>query len=432
MRDMENKIHSLGFRLVKLLLLAAILAFTSFQLLYAAGIRAVRACVENDNYVKLMDEKFAVRLQDYIKTENLSVSDTEKLNWWSDRHWEAEIQIFKEGILLYDSYYPEGLPAAAEGWEMPEGGRTLVFADGEAELMVYGSYGYRLYVGVLVAALLASFGIFLLTVMAGIRRTIRYIGLLNTEIRVLETGELDHPITVQGKDELATLAKELDDMRKAFREQNRREAELTEAYRGMITGMSHDLRTPLTSLLIYTEMLDKRRFQSEEQMWSYIKKISKKAHQMKQMSDRILEYALSGEREEQFRMDYIPEQEAFYDLFSEMESYLSQKGFRTAVKMEWSEHPIWVCEEYLIRILDNLVSNLEKYAEPESLVVIRTVEDADSAGFQIMNQRREMMEEADSSGIGLRNIRRMMKKMGGRCMVDGEGEKFQIELLFRK
>ena len=56
MRDMENKIHSLGFRLVKLLLLAAILAFTSFQLLYAAGIRAVRACVENDNYVKLMDE----------------------------------------------------------------------------------------------------------------------------------------------------------------------------------------------------------------------------------------------------------------------------------------------------------------------------------------------------------------------------------------
>ena len=69
---MENKIHSLGFRLVKLLLLAAILAFTSFQLLYAAGIRAVRACVENDNYVKLMDEKFAVWLQDYIKTENLS------------------------------------------------------------------------------------------------------------------------------------------------------------------------------------------------------------------------------------------------------------------------------------------------------------------------------------------------------------------------
>ena len=100
--------------------------------------------------------------------------------------------------------------------------------------------------------------------------------------------------------------------------------------------------------------------------------------------------------------------------------------------MEWSEHPIWVCEEYLIRILDNLVSNLEKYAEPESLVVIRTVEDADSAGFQIMNQRREMMEEADSSGIGLRNIRRMMEKMGGRCMVDGEGGKFQIELLFRK
>ena len=297
MKDMESKIHSLGFCLVKLLVLAAILAFISFQVLYEAGTRAVSVCVDNDDFIKRMDEKFAAGLQEYIDAENLSVSDTEKLTWWSDRHWEADIQIFRDGVLLYDSYYPEGLPLETEGWEMPECEIPLMFADGETELRVYGSYGYRLYVGALVSALLLSFAIFLLTVMMGIRRTIRYIRLLNAEIRVMETGELDHPITVQGKDELAALAEELDDMRKAFREQNRREAELTEAYRSMITEMSHGLRTPLTSLLIYTQMLDKRKFQNEEQMWSYIEKINKKAHQMKQMSDRIFEYTLSGEKE---------------------------------------------------------------------------------------------------------------------------------------
>ena len=60
----------------------------------------------------------------------------------------------------------------------------------------------------------------------------------------------------------------------------------------MITEMSHDLRTPLTSLLIYTEILGKEAVKDPQQLMEYVRKIEKKARQIKRLSDNIFEYAL--------------------------------------------------------------------------------------------------------------------------------------------
>lgn len=60
----------------------------------------------------------------------------------------------------------------------------------------------------------------------------------------------------------------------------------------MITDMSHDLRTPLTSIMIYTEILKKKKYKDEEQMQEYIEKIEQKTQRIKQLSERIFEYSL--------------------------------------------------------------------------------------------------------------------------------------------
>ena len=417
--------------MARLLILAAVLGCLSFALLDTAGVCLVESRIGSGAYIKRMDEKYAAMLRDYTARESVSSMDTEKWNRWDEEHWEVDIQIFREGVLVYDSYYPGGELLSMEEKDIPGNAFPLTLVDGDAKAVFYGHYGYRLYTGALVFSLLLSFGIFLLAVMLGIRKTICYIGLLSDEIRGLEAGELDHPITVQGKDELAALAGGLDDMRRAFREQTRREAQMAEDYRRIITEMSHDLRTPLTALLIYTEVLNKRKFRDEGQMWTYIEKINKKAYQMKRMSDQIFEYALSRDREEPPVMEYAPFREAFYDLFSETESLLTEKGFTVEADLSWPGGRTWVCREYLTRILDNLVSNIEKYADRDVPVSIWLVCKEGYTGFLLENGKKDTGNDTESNRIGLRNIRGMMDKMGGRCMVDGEGEKFRMELLFR-
>lgn len=90
------------------------------------------------------------------------------------------------------------------------------FSDGGAEVTLFGFYEFRFMQIALFTALGLSFFIFFLIVMLGIRKSMRYIRLLGKEIGILEGGNLDYQVTIQGRDELADLAKGLDSMRQAF------------------------------------------------------------------------------------------------------------------------------------------------------------------------------------------------------------------------
>ena len=105
----------------------------------------------------------------------------------------------------------------------------------------------------------------------------------------MESGDLDSAITVKGNNELTTLAQGLDSMRKAFRAQQERETQFFAANQALISEMSHDLRTPLTSLLIYSEVLRYGKYQDQKQLLEYLDKIDDKAQQIKQLSENILE-----------------------------------------------------------------------------------------------------------------------------------------------
>ena len=105
----------------------------------------------------------------------------------------------------------------------------------------------------------------------------------------------------------------------------------------------------------------------------------------------------------------------FYDLFSETCSYLNQNGFNVDVKIEWTDRKIRVYTEYVVRILDNISSNIIKYADPQFKVMISSVNIDGRVGFCFENTERKLEEKTDSTGVGLQSIQNMMKKMNGRC-----------------
>lgn len=174
----------------------------------------------------------------------------------------------------------------------------MTFSDGNADVLLYGFYDYQFYTYTFVGELFLSFLLLLSITMLGIRKIIRYILRLSREIRILEGGDLSYPITVSGHDELSRLAESLDSMRQSLREQTEQEKQLTQANQRMVTEMSHDLRTPLTSIMLYTEILLKGRYKDQEQLLEYVKKIDQKARRLKQLSDHLFEYSLvAGEDE---------------------------------------------------------------------------------------------------------------------------------------
>ena len=98
--------------------------------------------------------------------------------------------------------------------------------------------------------------------------------------------------------------------------------------------------------------------------------------------------------------------------------------------MEWLEAKIRISTEYLLRIMDNITSNLVKYADPALPVVISSAREGHMAGFTFENHVRSPKEEVESSGIGMQSMKNMTHAMGGRCVEEGLGDLYRLTVLF--
>lgn len=88
---------------------------------------------------------------------------------------------------------------------------------------------------------------------------LNYMELLNQSIRVLEGGQLDYKVPVQGTDELAQMARSLNEMSASLKQQMEQVQQAQTQRYDLITSLSHDLRTPLTAQLGYLELLAEHR-----------------------------------------------------------------------------------------------------------------------------------------------------------------------------
>ena len=433
--------HSLYFKLAGLLLAAVAVSGLFFVVINYAGEQMITKIFSDSSHIEKLSEAYIQDLQDYIDETKAASNDSEKLTEWVRKRKIVSIQVYKDEILTYDSNYPDAAveDAEAEGayyeWEYYY---TAEFADGTADVFLYGFFSYPLYSYAMTAEILLAVILLVAIVILGIREPVRYIGRLKAECEILGSGDLDYQVTVQGKDELSLLARGLDNMRMALRESNEKEAELTAANRRMITEMSHDLRTPLTSLLIYTEILGKKAAKDPQQAMEYVRKIEKKARQIKRLSDNIFEYALITEETKAELGEPQTLRELFYDPLSEMTAYLGERGYTVELRPDTGSgserRQIRVNEEYINRIMDNIVSNIEKYADKSMPVRIETIYTEEYGGLAFRNgiscSTEDRRKTEGSTNIGLHNVEKMMKNMDGYFRVKQTENIFEITLIF--
>lgn len=433
MSGTANRKKSISMELAALAIVSLAAAAVFFFAFYYFSRSYIENHYETQDYVQQKNEQLAEKLGNEIQTNQIASGDTDFLERWIKKQGIISLQVFKDDRLIFDSDYPD----SSGEWQVTsddyfgwESYYNVEFTDGSADVFLSGNYSYRLYTFAFVAGLCLAFVVFLLIFLLGIRKTIRYITQLRKEVAVLEVGGLDCPITVSGRDELTELAKGLDAMRISLKNQMEQEAVLTRNHKKLITGMSHDLRTPLTSILLYTELMQKDNVEQTEFMKKYAGKIEKKARQMKNLTERIFEYSLTDSTDKIPAGQAARFQDIFYDQFSEVGTYLEQNGFRTEWEVSWEDVWIQANPDLVSRILDNITSNILKYADPGEPVRIESTVSSQTLNLTFENAVLPPDASVESSGIGVPNIRNMMESMGGFCSISQTKNSYQITLHF--
>lgn len=402
-----------------------------------SGLRVV-VLAALETYAQQTDlrQKETVRLledfQSYVTEEQLAASDVEGITRWVDEHDFTLLELYQDHVLVYSSFVPERQDLNHEGQSAPFYDWTprapVSFTDGQLDAVLYCDVlraNAMLATRMLTLGCIALFlGVFLL----GCRRIVRYICLLSEEIQAMEGGDLDHPVTVQGADELTTLASCLDSMRKTLNRQHQEKAEADARVKNLITEMSHDLRTPLTTLLLYTEILRYGKYQGEEQLHAYLDRVDEKAQQIKQLAENILEYSLAAQNRPVELQEPLPAQEVLGEALHEALTYLSQCGYTYELALDFGEAQIAVHIPYIRRLVDNISSNILKYADRRFPVQVQAGTEGPWFFLRFRNRKGGGELAGQGTGVGLSSLRSMMDRMGGSIQVEQTGTAFQITL----
>ena len=157
----------------------------------------------------------------------------------------------------------------------------------------------------------------------------------------------------------------------------------------------------------------------------------KKIQHMKDLSDRLLAYSVHSVEEKYIPAGYVPLHSGLYDELSDMCSYLAEQGLAVKENLRWEEGDVFIYGEYLTRILDNISSNILKYADVQALILVWDEYYADEMCITFENACGQKNSGMDSYNIGIRNVKMMMEEMGGKCEVVQDRERFRICLRFR-
>lgn len=369
--------------------------------------------------------------QAYVEENDIKASDVPALNVWMKQQSVAILQVYRKNALLFDStqHTSSGLHthSTAHAHTVHETLYPVMFADGEASvaLTVFPEYAVIQIANMVV--LLFACALFLAIVLYCIRKKLRHFTRLeNKVLSVAGGGDLHAVISIPGQDELSRLAECIDEMRRSLVGKiQREEARQQESY-DWATALSHDLRTPLTMLTGYLEVIRRKAGTPEQE--TYIDKAANKAAQLKEMSDQLFACfspnALQADACEAFPLAGLG------DMLSECGLLLVEKGFSLALE-PMPDGFIWAHPDALKRVIDNVFSNLLKYADVAVPIEITALLEAETCVLCVKSQAGAKTG-APSTGLGLVISRNLIENMGGSIETVQEQDMFVYRIQWKR
>jgi signal transduction histidine kinase len=221
-------------------------------------------------------------------------------------------------------------------------------------------------------------------------------------------------IEVKGNDEIAVLAANAEKMRRNIVMHYENEQRAYKSNAELMTAISHDIRTPLTSLLLYTDALSKGKVEEMEDIKKYASVCYEKSSQLKNMTDTMFRYfLLFTDNGNKPSLDSFDASQLLSQLVFEYEFALEQKGYSITVEPLSEECRILADISVLKRVFDNIFSNLEKYADKEKSISVSVTRDESYVRVSVINYIAPDSDSAESNRIGLRSCKKLMTSMGG-------------------
>lgn len=235
---------------------------------------------------------------------------------------------------------------------------------------------------------------------------------LASSVKSVGEGDLTKPIAVDGNDEIASLAFDVNTMRDSIIENITKEQRAWEANTSLITAMSHDIRTPLTVLLGYLDLMEIQN--ADPSSSEYITICKENALRLKRLSDDMFSYFLVfGKNEATFENVSEYSTDSITHMIMEHEILLEETGYVFKHKSDIPDLKVVIDAMFFGRVIDNIFSNIIKYADTSSAIIIDSDFDGEMLVISFENKIKKDDMHAESNHIGIKTCVQIMEKLNG-------------------
>ena len=431
----ETKNNTTIKQYLKWISIALIIGIITLTVFYQAGFLLIDHQRSSDAYQKKNKSTYVQPFRTYIAEKNVKSSDSESISEWIDTMQDVAVKVFDGKTVIYENYYFDYTRPNYQAPQFLHSSRLdyltiypVEFADGTFDVYICSAQEDHVYYILPFIAILAGFAVFCAIFLTGITKREKYITQLKKDMEILGSGDLCHTITVKGHDDLTYIAANLEQMRMALLKHAEEENRLTEANKEIVSKLSHDIRTPVTSLQMFADMLKDRQYRDINQHDHYIERIQISAEHLTELTDQLLKYT---KNERPVGSDVEPGQTDFKPLIEQAMEELILRGFKVETDLGANEVNAKIEIRAAKRVMDNIISNIMMHGnDKEPVRITCRHDDNKKLILEVSNAYAPEENASTGNGVGLKSIETIMQQADGKVNIITSDNQFKIRLQF--
>ncbi len=305
--------------------------------------------------------------QNYITENDVSLKDVHAIKAWDKKQNLMHIKLVEDNRVIYDSldYLLRITPKVSYIYyeTTPYPSQTITFRDGQANIYVTILYKQRLEERLDYIIGIFCILLFFLSLLTEFKKLVKDILEIKKGIQILEGGNLSYEIHSKRKDEITDLVNSINRMSKELDHQRKDDETLRQKNYDLVTSISHDLRTPLTTINSYIDLINGHTYSDDRELTRYLTKIKEKSMLINDLTDNLFSHFINQNEDFEYHYEIVIGNEFITYLLNSMEESLKDKGYHVVLQLELANDFFLKVDIMQIeRVFNNLEGNLIKYA----------------------------------------------------------------------
>lgn len=214
----------------------------------------------------------------------------------------------------------------------------------------------------------------------------------------------------------------------------------------LITNVSHDIKTPLTSIINYVDLIKREDIQ-DEKVKEYVNILDAKSQRLKKLIEDLVEASKASSGNIKLQKENLNVKELLKQITGEFEDKFQEKGLQVIMDLPEEDTIVVADNRYLYRVIENLYSNISKYALENSRVYVDVLQTNGKIVIALKNISKESLNisadelmqrfvrgdrsrNTEGSGLGLSIARSLTELQGGKFNIYLDGDLFKVVIEF--